>query len=347
MAVRKARYSALHNVRKDTDSVTGAHRSAGRSHILIAGTGRAGTSFLVRYLTELGLDTELARAAHLDWDKEAQAGLETIPIATPAENLPYVIKSPWAGEFIDQLLAQDDFSLDVVIIPVRDMAEAAASRVILERRALYERNPWLARFSNPWETWGETPGGVVYSLDPLDQARILAVGFHRLVQQLVAVDVPVVFLAFPRLVVEWEYVFKKLRGFLPQSVTADAAKAAHQTVARAEYVRVGDELASDPSSSAPASAAGAGASEHPRNDELDAIAMRRELLRLREELQKQPGEPKRSTAQRDEMQTQIDRMRLEREAIRPQVPPSWRRLIGAPLRRMWHTATRENWRRKS
>ena len=30
-------------------------------HLIIAGTGRAGTSFLVRYLTELGLDTTLAR----------------------------------------------------------------------------------------------------------------------------------------------------------------------------------------------------------------------------------------------------------------------------------------------
>ena len=32
-----------------------------RRHLLIAGTGRAGTSFLVRYLAELGLDTHLGR----------------------------------------------------------------------------------------------------------------------------------------------------------------------------------------------------------------------------------------------------------------------------------------------
>ena len=55
-----------------------------------------------------------------------------------------------------------------------------------------------------WESWGTTAGGTVYSLNPLDQARILAVQFQRLVQQLVEAEVPTtVFLAFPRLVEDW------------------------------------------------------------------------------------------------------------------------------------------------
>jgi hypothetical protein len=46
-----------------------------RRHLLIAGTGRAGTSFLVRYLTELGLDSRLRRyGENAGWDENANAG---------------------------------------------------------------------------------------------------------------------------------------------------------------------------------------------------------------------------------------------------------------------------------
>ena len=46
------------------------------AHLAIAGTGRAGTSFLVRYLTELGLDTHLARHGEDgSWDEVPQCGI--------------------------------------------------------------------------------------------------------------------------------------------------------------------------------------------------------------------------------------------------------------------------------
>ena len=53
-----------------------------RRHLIIAGTGRAGTSLLVRYLTELGLDRTLARNGDMaEWDAEANAGLENVLIS--------------------------------------------------------------------------------------------------------------------------------------------------------------------------------------------------------------------------------------------------------------------------
>jgi hypothetical protein len=48
--------------------------------MLIAGTGRAGTSFLVRYLSALGLETEIERSGQSQWDDVANAGLETMPL---------------------------------------------------------------------------------------------------------------------------------------------------------------------------------------------------------------------------------------------------------------------------
>jgi hypothetical protein len=77
-------------------------------HLVIAGTGRAGTSFLVRYLTELGLDTTLTRKGDAaGWDADANAGLENLLVS--GNNLPYVVKSPWIGEYIEQILKEERF----------------------------------------------------------------------------------------------------------------------------------------------------------------------------------------------------------------------------------------------
>jgi len=92
-------------------------------HLIIAGTGRAGTSFLVRYLTELGLDTTLARNGdRASWDAEANAGLENLLVS--GANLPYVIKSPWISEYVEQILKEERFKIDAFIVPVRDLVEA-------------------------------------------------------------------------------------------------------------------------------------------------------------------------------------------------------------------------------
>ena len=123
--------------------------SASRHHLLISGTGRSGTSFLVRYLTGLGLDTTLARqGAGAAWDEHANAGLEELPVADAA-NWPYVVKTPWLHQLVDQLLADGGVVIDAVIMPMRPLMEVAASRVILELRALHAANPWLAANDRP------------------------------------------------------------------------------------------------------------------------------------------------------------------------------------------------------
>ena len=173
-------------------------RKARSNHIIIAGTGRAGTTFLVQYLTELGLDTHISRQGFGQLDANANAGLEDMPLVAAAETLPYVIKAPWIGEFVDELLASPDMQIDAAILPVRDLVEAASSRSILELRALHQNAPWMAQqLGKTWENWAVTSGGTIFSLNPMDQARILAVGFHRLVQGLVDAGIPMLFLSFP------------------------------------------------------------------------------------------------------------------------------------------------------
>ncbi len=117
----------------------------------------------------------------------------------PGADLPYVIKSPWLYEFVDRLLERDDLQIDAVIMPMRDIVEAAASRVILEMRSRHEEQAGHPDFTE-WENWGLTPGGVVFSLNPMDQARILAMGFHESIRALVRKQIPIVFVDFPRMI---------------------------------------------------------------------------------------------------------------------------------------------------
>ena len=253
-----------------------------KRHLWIAGTGRAGTSFLVRYLTELGLDTHLARfGEHAAWDEEANAGLENPPLPGLDDSLPYVVKSPWLYQFIDTLLSNRVMAADTVIVPVRDLAEAAVSRSIIERRAIHQQAPWMTQCDRPWEEWGHVPGGVTYSLNPIDQGRLLAVGFHHLVQRLVAADIPIIFLAFPRFIEDAAYLYDKLQPVLPWGLDHQRAQAAHQRLADRAQVRVRREVGTASLGGIVTDASGMG---HGLDEALDTIAVRRELARLRKQL---------------------------------------------------------------
>lgn len=213
-----------------------------RHHLLLGGTGRAGTTFMVQYLTACGLDTHSSRHPDAQPEEHANAGLEDMPIGDGA-NLPYLIKTPWLYEFIDRLIAQEDVVIDAVIITMRDIVEAATSRVMLEMRARLG-NDALAEEHTRWETWGTTPGGLVYSLNPVDQARILALGFHQVIHALVKHDIPIVFLDFPRFIEDGDYLYDQLRSVLGDGVSRETALAAHRALARVDLVRVGAELGS-------------------------------------------------------------------------------------------------------
>ncbi len=261
--------------------------SSARRHLLfITGTGRAGTSFLVRFSAAMGLDTHLQRQVQPGWSEEANAGLEDMPLATTAGELPYVVKTAWLGEFVDDLLANKDIHIDGVIIPMRDLAEAASSRVIQELQARHRAHPWQASSSRTSETWGLTPGGVVFSLNPVDQGRLLAVWLHQLVHRLERADVPIVFLDFPRLAQDPDYLFRKLRSFLPADATVEQARAAHLQVADPLKIRVGEELRR---ASAPAPVHAA--VEYPDLEALDRIALAREVARLTAALERARATP--------------------------------------------------------
>jgi hypothetical protein len=255
-----------------------------KNHLIIAGTGRAGTSFLVRYLDAVGLQTEIARSGDGQWFEHANAGFETLPIDSVKNDLPYVVKSPWLYEYCEQLLADRSIRLDAVIVPVRSLREAASSRIIVELRDRYEKIEAMTAFDEPWETHAGAPGGVLFSLNLVDQERLLAVGFHRVVEQFVKADIPIIFLDFPRIVEDADYLFGKLRGFLPENVDIEFARKLHGQIAERGKVRVDRELVESTSSVRADSSVPVELVESTPIRPLDRIALRREVDRLRKEL---------------------------------------------------------------
>ena len=256
--------------------------SLAQHHLMIAGTGRAGTSFLVRFLAAMGLVTHLAQSGEAQWDEAANAGLEDIPIPGAFDSLPYVVKTPLLSEIVDDVLQNPDIVIDAVIIPIRDLVEVAASRTILELQAIHQQHPWMAGLDRMVENWGVTPGGTMYSLNPVDQGRLLAVGFHHLIERLTKADVPIIFLDFPRLAEDPSYLFTKLQSVLPAGATLPQAEASHSRIADAAKIRTGRELLSmKPGNSTITARQGPGYLDL---NSLETIAIRRELRQLRAEI---------------------------------------------------------------
>jgi hypothetical protein len=121
-------------------------------HLMIAGTGRAGTTFLVRYLTELGLSTHLSAHPDAVADSYAEAGFEEVPLACDRGTLPYVIKSPSLYEYIDELL--QSVHLDAAIIAGRRRASFSSTN----RRPTSVTTSLLTRFSpgTNWLIWNSS-----------------------------------------------------------------------------------------------------------------------------------------------------------------------------------------------
>ena len=199
-----------------------------RRHAVIAGTGRAGTTFLVQFLSACGVDTGTESAV----DERANAGLE-IPLHAP--DAPYITKDPWLYTYCDTL-DMEKFAIDVVILPVRDLRDAVTSRLIQEKSRVIEGMPDHFALA---DAYGVVAGGSIYSLEPIDLERILATGFYRVVQWALRNRIPIVLLDFPRLVNDGAYLVDGLWPWLSGFCSRETAMTAFEATAQSEKVTAG------------------------------------------------------------------------------------------------------------
>ena len=125
--------------------------------------------------------------------------------------------------------------MDALIVPVRDLFAAATSRVFQERIDVA-----LGEFGNRplSDVRGGADAGVVYSLDPTDQARILAVGFHRLIHWSTAEQIPLFLLEFPRAVQDRDYLIETLWPLIRTHCDTRQARRAFASTARPSLLRI-------------------------------------------------------------------------------------------------------------
>lgn len=199
-------------------------RVAGDGHIIITGTGRSGTTLLVQLFTHLGLDTGYDRkTAVSSIDKISHAGLER---SLREDDLPYIVKSPWLVDEIDEVLRERTRTIRAAIIPVRDLVAAAESRRRVWREASKRRLDPL-----------QHPGTIWKTDKPSEQEGVLAIQFYNLVNSLTVHEVPVYLLSFPRFAQDGKYFYRTLRPiFKAHQILRDDVLSEHKRLVKPQLI---------------------------------------------------------------------------------------------------------------
>lgn len=189
------------------------------SHVIITGTGRAGTSFLVRLLTALGADTGFDNPDHC-YRNDVRAGMEThIPKdGICSAHLPRIIKDPRICRRIKNLV-EGGLEIDIVLVPIRDLDEATQSRIDAD---LY----WLPEKLNPE---GAPPGTVrAGEISFEEQKTSLATSLGTLFSDLVSTGTRYRVGRFEDIVKNSKYCRTFLEGVVPAWVTSEKFDSVHK-----------------------------------------------------------------------------------------------------------------------
>ncbi len=183
-----------------------------RKHVVITGTGRTGTTFLVELLTNLGLDTGFTpENMHLRKDKEGRAGLE---MDIRSDDSPFIVKSPWFCDYAQEVLQNPNIIIEHIFIPMRNLYAAAQSRRYVSLSNLSKLsfeaqheviNKGIAFRGGLWYTQSHEPG---------QQEVILLKQFYKLMFALSGTDIPITFMRYPRITKDCSYLFNRLNPIL-------------------------------------------------------------------------------------------------------------------------------------
>jgi hypothetical protein len=190
-----------------------------RNHIIISGTGRAGTTFLVQLFTELGMSTGFQNSQE-GIIVNCNAGME-LDLHQP--DSPYIVKSPWLCDYLEELLQSGEVHIYQAIIPIRNLFSAAESR-----RFVSSNTPEGVQPDN-------VPGGLWHTQNPDEQEKVLSLQLYKLIFTLVKYDIPTTFLFFPKFVHCPKYLYSKL-PFLLKHIPYDRFVVVFRKVSRPELV---------------------------------------------------------------------------------------------------------------
>ena len=190
-----------------------------KNHVVVTGTGRAGTTFLIELFTHLGLDTGFTPDT-VDDNKfqQANAGLEH---QIGSDLCPYIAKDPSFCDYADDVFAREDLLIEHIFIPIRSIESVAASRRHNEKEHIKEMSfkEKLCFFTKPYLI----PGGLVgtHSHTKGTQEAILIQKLFGLLLQVSHYHIPVTFIQFPYMISHPEYLYQKLSPVISHISLAD------------------------------------------------------------------------------------------------------------------------------
>ena len=159
--------------------------------ILITGTGRCGTTFLIKLFSFLDFNTGWYRDNyHLSIYSNCNSGMER----KYTENY-YILKSPLYIEKIENIVKDTSIKIKYVIIPIRDLKTSAKSRV---------------------KHGSHAPGGLWNSSDELTQIKFYKDILTNYIFISTKYDINTIFIDFDKMVNDEIYLFNKLKHILDE-----------------------------------------------------------------------------------------------------------------------------------
>jgi hypothetical protein len=173
--------------------------------IYITGTGRCGTTFLIKLLSFLNLDTGYNKDNYTFFiDKSCNSGMERIY----KENFS-IIKNPNIMFNISHIINDKTIKIKKVIIPIRDYNVSANSRVSYQNK----------------------PGGLWFAKDEKTQLSFYKHIMSNYIYFMTKYDIPTLFLDFDRMISDKEYLFEKLSFILDETnITFDTFSSVYDEV---------------------------------------------------------------------------------------------------------------------
>lgn len=208
------------------------NRATQRRHVVITGTGRAGTTFLIELLTHLGLETGF-KPNEIELDKIARAGLE---LDIRDENAPYIIKNPWFLDYAEEVFMREDIIVEHIFVPIREISAAAKSRSLVDKEARTQMDI-LRKFFKKSST---IKGALWHAKSQKEQEIVLLYKMFHFLLSISDTFIPVTFLRFPRIINDEKYLFEKLSPIL-SDINFDQFSIVFSKIANPSLVHYFDE----------------------------------------------------------------------------------------------------------
>jgi hypothetical protein len=159
------------------------------SKILISGTGRCGTTFLIKLFTFLNFNTGFTKETYMNFiSTNCNSGMEK----SYNDNC-YILKNPTFVDKVEKIIERG-ITIKYMIIPIRNFYDSAASR---------EKHKNLA-------------GGLWNARDKNEQVEFYNKIMANYLCYMVKYDINTIFIDFDKMITNKKYLFEKLKVILDE-----------------------------------------------------------------------------------------------------------------------------------